>query len=76
VYATLDPVLTYSVSPSLSGNRFFYRNIIKVVERNALGTDAIEQGTLSAGSNYAVTYVAKDFAITAKPITVTMMLDN
>ncbi|MGL2995338.1 MBG domain-containing protein, partial [Flavobacterium sp. TSSA_36] len=26
---------------------------------------------LSAGSNYTITYVSEDFAITAKPITVT-----
>ena len=36
-----------------------------------MGAYAIAQGTLSAGANYAVTFVSADFAITAKPITVT-----
>jgi hypothetical protein len=35
-----------------------------------VGTYAIGQNDLSAGSNYTIAYVAKDFAITAKPITV------
>ncbi|MFL9831662.1 MBG domain-containing protein, partial [Flavobacterium sp. ST-87] len=36
-----------------------------------IGNYTITQGTLSAGNNYSITYVAKDFVITAKPITVT-----
>ncbi|MFV8379822.1 Ig-like domain-containing protein, partial [Flavobacterium sp. LB3R33] len=70
VYGTTDPSLTYSVSPSMVGTDAFTGTLARVASEN-VGTYAIEQGTLSAGSNYAIAYVAKDFAIAAKPITVT-----
>ncbi|MGZ9674768.1 MBG domain-containing protein [Flavobacterium sp. GNP001] len=70
VYGTLDPILTYSVSPSLVGTDVFTGTLKRVSGEN-VGTYAIGQNNLSAGSNYTITYVAKDFAITAKPITVT-----
>ncbi|TRX04688.1 T9SS type A sorting domain-containing protein [Flavobacterium gawalongense] len=70
VYGTVDPVFAYTVSPSLVGSDTFTGALTRVTGEN-IGTYAITQGSLSAGSNYAITYVSKDFVITAKPITVT-----
>ena len=70
VYGTTDPSLTYSVSPSLVGTDTFTGTLTRVAGEN-VSTYSIEQNNLSAGSNYTITYVAKDFAITAKPITIT-----
>ena len=36
-----------------------------------VGTYAINQGTLSAGSNYALTFVGANLTINARPVTVT-----
>ena len=41
------------------------------VAGEAVGTYAIEQGTLALSTNYALTYVGADLTITARPITVT-----
>jgi MBG domain (YGX type)/SprB repeat/Putative Ig domain len=70
VYGTADPVFAYSVSPSLIGGDSFTGTLTRVTGEN-IGNYAITQGSLSAGSNYTISYVSKDFAITAKPITVT-----
>ncbi|MDX6181217.1 leucine-rich repeat protein [Flavobacterium sp. Fl-77] len=70
LYGAADPTLTYSVSPSLVGTDVFTGSLSRVTGEN-VSTYAIEQNNLSAGSNYTITYVAKDFAITAKPITIT-----
>ncbi|MBA0885578.1 MBG domain-containing protein, partial [Flavobacterium undicola] len=70
VYGTVDPVFAYTVSPSLVGSDTFTGALTRVSGEN-IGTYAIGQGSLSAGSNYTISYVSKDFAITAKPITVT-----
>ncbi|MBF4473742.1 MBG domain-containing protein, partial [Flavobacterium sp. HJJ] len=70
VYGTTDPVFAYTVSPSLVGSDAFTGALTRVSGEN-IGTYAINQGTLSAGTNYSITYLSKDFTITAKPITVT-----
>ncbi|PKB17719.1 MBG domain-containing protein [Flavobacterium sp. 5] len=70
IYGTTDPVFAYSISSSLVSGDTFTGDLTRVAGEN-VGTYAIEQGSLSAGSNYTITYVSKDFAITAKPITVT-----
>ncbi|WP_281310382.1 MBG domain-containing protein [Flavobacterium flavigenum] len=70
VYGTNDPVYTYTVSPSLVSGDSFTGTLTRAAGEN-VGVYAITQGTLSAGTNYNITYVSKDFTITAKPITVT-----
>ncbi|MBP6181431.1 MBG domain-containing protein [Flavobacterium sp.] len=70
VYGTADPVFAYSVLPSLVSGDSFMGALTRVAGEN-IGNYAITQGSLSAGSNYTISYVSKDFAITAKPITVT-----
>ena len=70
VYGTTDPAFTYTVSPNLVGSDAFSGALTRVAGENT-GNYAITQGNLSAGSNYTITYVSKDFVITAKPIIVT-----
>jgi hypothetical protein len=70
VYGTVDPTFTYTVSPSLVSGDSFTGTLSRTTGEN-IGNYGITQGSLSAGTNYNITYVAKDFAITAKPITVT-----
>jgi hypothetical protein len=70
VYGTTNPVFAYTVSPSLVGSDAFTGALTRVPGEN-IGNYAITLGNLSAGTNYNITYVSKDFTITAKPITVT-----
>ena len=70
VYGTTDPAFTYTVSPNFVGSDAFSGALTRVAGENT-GNYAITQGNLSAGSNYTITYVSKDFVITAKPIIVT-----
>jgi predicted outer membrane repeat protein len=70
VYGAVDPIFTYSVSPSLIGNDTFSGVLERVTGEN-VATYAIRQGTLTAGDNYTIKYVGKDFEVTAKTISVT-----
>jgi uncharacterized protein YfeS len=70
VYGAVDPVLTYSVSPSLETGDFFTGTLARAAGDN-VGTYAITQGSLSAGSNYALSYAGDNFTITSKAIVVT-----
>jgi hypothetical protein len=70
VYGESDPVLTYTVSPSLLSGDSFTGSLTRVSGEN-IGNYAINQGSLSAGSKYLITYAGANFTITAKPITVT-----
>ncbi|MCF6140582.1 T9SS type A sorting domain-containing protein [Flavobacterium sp. K77] len=70
VYGTTDPTFTYTISPSLVGTDAFTGTLTRAAGEN-IGNYAITQGNLNAGSNYNITYVSRDFNITAKPITVT-----
>ncbi|MFL9831833.1 MBG domain-containing protein, partial [Flavobacterium sp. ST-87] len=70
IYGENDPVLTYTVTPDLLSGDSFTGTLTRDAGEN-IGTYAINQGTLSAGDKYLITYVTNDFAITAKPITVT-----
>ena len=70
VYGANDPIFTYSVSPALVGSDVFTGVLTRDVGEN-IGSYAINQGTLDVGANYTISYVSKNFDITAKPITVT-----
>lgn len=66
-----DPALTYEVtSGSLEDGDAFTGALARVAGEDA-GGYAINQGDLSAGANYTITYVGATFTIAAKPITVT-----
>ncbi|TDE01598.1 MBG domain-containing protein [Flavobacterium hiemivividum] len=68
VYGTVDPSLTYVVSPSLEAGDSFTGSLSR-----AAGTNVGAYGITSTlnNANYAITYVPADFTITAKAITVT-----
>ena len=71
VYGNSDPALAYTLT---SGNLVGADTLSGALARTAgenVGAYAINQGTLSAGSNYSLTYAGDAFGITARPITVT-----
>ncbi|MBI5963340.1 MAG: S-layer homology domain-containing protein [Chloroflexi bacterium] len=70
VFGTADPVYTYSANEPLIGGNSFSGALNRAAGEN-VGSYAIGLGTLSAGANYAITFVSDNFTITAKPITVT-----
>ena len=67
VYGASDPIFTYTSSDA---GATFTGDLSRIAGTN-VGTYAITQGTLSAGSNYSITFVSANLTITAKPITVT-----
>ncbi|HUJ19248.1 MAG TPA: MBG domain-containing protein, partial [Nitrospirota bacterium] len=69
-YGASDPALTYTItSGSLAGSDTLSGALTRVAGET-VGTYAIQQGSLSAGSNYALTYVGANLSITARLITV------
>ena len=75
VYGESDPTLTYATSEDLEPGDSF-TGVLSRVPGDTVGTYAITMGTLSAGSNYDLTFVSKDFSITEKAITVTAEADQ
>ncbi len=72
VYGTVDPTLTYSItSGALANGDQITGSLVRAPGENVGTTYAISQGTLTAGSNYTITYVGANFAITGAPLTVT-----
>jgi len=71
VYGNADPLFTYQITAgtlvagdSLSGT------LGRVAGEN-VGNYAITQSTLTAGTNYTITFVSNDFIITTRPASVT-----
>ncbi len=62
-YGSADPTLAYSVTPTLQGGDAFTGALDREAGES-LGTYAINQGDLSAGVNYTITFVSADFTIT------------
>ena len=69
VYGSADPTFTYQVSPALESGDSFTGALDRAPGQN-VGLYAITQGTLD-NSNYDITYVGADFAITKRAVTVT-----
>src|SRR5207245_5339733 len=71
VYGNGDPGLTYQItSGSLAFSDTFAGSLTRIASEN-VGSDAIQQGTLTLSANYTLTYVAANLTISARPITVT-----
>ena len=68
VYGEVDPALTGQITSGalLEGDSLIGK-LTRVAGENA-GAYPIEQGTLTAGANYALTFVAADLAIAPKPL--------
>lgn len=69
VYGGTDPVFTYT-NDALVGSDTLTGALDRVAGEN-VGGYAIGQGTLTAGTNYAITFVPAEFSITQKAVTVT-----
>jgi len=71
VYGQNDPVLTYQLTTgSLVGADNFSGSLTRVSGED-VGIYTIQQGGVTAGSNYAITFVPDSLSITAKTLTVT-----
>ncbi len=66
VYGDADPALTYTSTGHI-GTDAFTGDLSRAEGENA-GTYAINQGTLTAGSNYIIAYTGANLTITAKSI--------
>ncbi|WP_152286890.1 MBG domain-containing protein [Flavicella marina] len=70
-YGEVDPVLSYSVSPSLEVGDVFSGNLTRISGEN-VGMYEITQGDLSAGTNYNINFVSGvNFSIMTKDILIT-----
>ncbi|NLG74411.1 MAG: DNRLRE domain-containing protein [Chloroflexi bacterium] len=71
VYGDSDPDLTYQVTTgSLVGSDSLSGALARASGED-VGTYAIQQGTLTAGSNYLLTFEGAELTITPRPVTVT-----
>ncbi|HXG58167.1 MAG TPA: MBG domain-containing protein, partial [Thermoanaerobaculia bacterium] len=70
-YGDDDPLLTYQISggPLVTGDSV--TGSLTRVAGETVGSYAIQQGTVSAGPNYSITFVGADLTITARPVAVT-----
>ena len=71
VYGNADPTLAYQVTVGSLAFSDVFTGALARAAGESVGTYAIAQGTLSAGTNYALTFVGSDLTITVRPITVT-----
>lgn len=69
VYGSADPVLTYSLSESLTAGEGTSGSLTRA-PGSAVGTYAITQGSLALSSNYSVTFSGETLTITAKPLVI------
>ena len=65
VYGQADPALTYQLSSGAFLNGDGFSGALALVAGENAGTYAILQGTLTAGTNYAINYIGADLTITA-----------
>lgn len=68
-FGSTNPTYTYSVNPAMHYSDSFTGSLTRVTGENA-GTYAINQGTLSAGSNYNIIFVPENFIIYPKVIAI------
>jgi hypothetical protein len=69
VYGQSDPQLTYTFTPALIQGDSFSGSLTRAAGET-VGSYAITQGTLTAGNNYAVTYVGANLVITPLATTI------
>jgi hypothetical protein len=68
-YGDADPTLTYTASGLVGSDKL--TGALTRAAGNDVGTYAIQQGTLAASGNYALTYVGANLTINKKALTVT-----
>src|SRR6202035_135728 len=70
-YGAANPALTYVSSGLVNGDTFSGLLATPATATSNVGTYGITQGSLLATSNYALSYVGTNLAVTAAPLTVT-----
>jgi hypothetical protein len=70
VYGEGDPALTWQITAGSLVGTDSYTGALSRVSGEDIGNRTIQQGSLSYGDNYAITYVSADLTITPRPITV------
>ncbi len=70
-YGDADPTLSYQITNGALQFSDAFAGSLSRVTGEDLGTYAINQGTLSAGSNYTMTYVGNDLTIGQRAIEIT-----
>src|SRR6202043_1838886 len=71
LYGAANPALTYLSSGLVNGDTLSGGLATSATTISNVGTYGITQGTLAASSNYALSYVGANLAVTAAPLTVT-----
>ncbi len=71
IYGDADPAFTYTYTPSLVSGDSFTGSLTRIAGEAANSVYQIQQGTLSLGDNYVITYNPEDLTINRKTITVT-----
>ena len=71
VYGEADPALTYTLSAGALATGDNMTGTLSRAAGEIVGTYAIAQNTLSAGSNYSITYVPANLEITRKALVIT-----
>ena len=72
VYGQNDPALTYKLTGGSLVNSDSFRGVLGRDAGENVGTYAIRQGTLTAGSNYNLTFSGANFTITKATATITL----
>jgi len=67
-YGNSDPALTYQITAGTLYNGDHFTGALSRVAGENAGTRAIQQGTLSAGNNYALSYVGANLTIQRRPL--------
>ncbi|MCD0489495.1 YDG domain-containing protein [Pedobacter sp. MC2016-14] len=71
VYGEANPVYSYSITKgALMNGDFFTGTLDRTVGKNVGTAYTINQGSLSLGPNYVLTFIPSNFSITARPLTV------
>jgi hypothetical protein len=71
VYGASDPALTYHITLGALVGADSFSGTLSRVGGETVGTYAINQGTLTLGTNYALSFISSNLTITAAPLTVT-----
>lgn len=71
LYGASDPVLTFTRTAGTLAAGDTYTGTLERVSGNDVGTYSINQGSLSLGGNYTITYQSANFTINPRPITIT-----
>jgi hypothetical protein len=71
LYGAANPALSYSSVGLVNGDSFTGALATTATTASNIGNYAITQGTLSAGSNYVISYTGANLVINPAPLTVT-----